>query len=116
MNDFKKLLVPCNSNVNFAKYFVVTPRNWVNFQLNYLASTRYLILFVFIEVHMNVHSDADAECRICKVPFKKSSLVFHERRFHPEIEQKERIIKALQRHISDEVSAGFFFCKTFFMN
>lgn len=67
--------------------------------------TTFDIPRVFIEIHQNVHIDADAECRICRVPFKKSSLVFHERRFHPEVERKERIIKAVQRHISDEVSA-----------
>ncbi|XP_037029546.1 zinc finger protein 521-like isoform X2 [Bradysia coprophila] len=56
-----------------------------------------------LEIHTAVHTDGDVECRICKVRFTKTSLLFHEKRFHPDAQRKERILKAIHRHISDEL-------------
>ncbi|KAG4079188.1 hypothetical protein HA402_015844 [Bradysia odoriphaga] len=56
-----------------------------------------------LEIHTTVHTDGDVECSICKVRFTKLSLLFHNKRFHPDVGRKERILKAIHRHISDEL-------------
>lgn len=52
---------------------------------------------------MKVHIYGDVECKLCEIRFTKRSLEIHDRRFHLDVQRKDRVLKALQRHLYNEV-------------
>lgn len=53
---------------------------------------------------MTVHTAADTKCELCDIPFTKSALVFHLRRFHADLHKNDIVAKALQKNRAAQVT------------
>ncbi|KAJ6635765.1 Zinc finger protein [Pseudolycoriella hygida] len=55
--------------------------------------------------HSKVHISGGLKCHICNIRFTKTSLAFHLKRFHSDVDRKKRILRALHRHIAEELKS-----------